>query len=385
MKVTTKAGDLAGAMALAAQVLETKTAVEILNAVHIVARADNIRLAVNVLNRALTLSVTAEVATPGEIAVPAKALAGLTRGLPRADRITIESGDKSVRVSCGRSRFTLPTMPVAHLPAMPAIDVAAGEIELDRKGFLAALEAIGFAASRDELRNYIHGVLLHDDDGHLALVATDGQRLAKRWMPSASFSPDLRCILPLATVATIAKLLSKTKADTITLRRSRALVELICAPDFVFVSKLIDATFPDYKRIIPPTPTNGATVARSELAAALARLGAMVVHSSERAAVVGFLWDPNDPVLRLSLPYQPDAVDDVLPASVFGTKSIWTGVQARHVGELIDGFGGESITVATDDNNTPILITDPMDATGFAIQSPCRPPGSSPATREDQT
>jgi hypothetical protein len=54
-------------------------------------------------------------------------------------------------------------------------------------------------------------------------------------------------------------------------------------------------------------------------------------------------------------------------------------LQARHASDLIDEFHGESVTIATDSNSTPILITDPADPTGFVIQMPCAAPSPSTA------
>ena len=88
---------------------------------------------------------------------------------------------------------------------------------------------------------------LHDEGGQLVAVAIDGHRLAKCRIPAAPFSQDLSCIVPLATIEPIVKLLGKSKAvERVKLRRSRTLIE-ITAPDFVLTSKLIDGTYPDYR------------------------------------------------------------------------------------------------------------------------------------------
>ena len=101
---------------------------------------------------------------------------------------------------------------------------------------------------REATRFYLDGVCLHDEGGQLVAVATDGHRLAKCRIPAAPFSQDLEpCIVPLATIEPIVKLLGKSKAvERVKLRRSRTLIE-ITAPGFVLTSKLIDGTYPDYR------------------------------------------------------------------------------------------------------------------------------------------
>ena len=53
-------------------------------------------------------------------------------------------------------------MPIEQLPPVPAIDDATGEIELDRKELLEAIKQIAFAASTEETRYYMNGILFHD-------------------------------------------------------------------------------------------------------------------------------------------------------------------------------------------------------------------------------
>ena len=174
MKLAVNAHELAGAMGLATQALDTRIVIEILSAVHIYAGEDgNMRLTVNTLDRALMVEVAAEITEPGEAAVRATALSGLAKGFPKDARITIVSDAQSARVRCGRSAYKLPVLPIENLPPVPALDDVAGEIELDRRELLEALQQVLFAVSTEEMRHYLNGVLLHDVPDRLALVATD--------------------------------------------------------------------------------------------------------------------------------------------------------------------------------------------------------------------
>ena len=105
---------------------------------------------------------------------------------------------------------------------------------------------------------------------------------------------------PMASIAAIIKLLTKTAVEDVRLRRSKSLLE-VSAPGFILTSKLIDATYPDYARVIPATPANSATVDHADLVAALARLDAVAEHETKGCRISsGFAWDPAEPVLRLS-------------------------------------------------------------------------------------
>jgi DNA polymerase-3 subunit beta len=370
MKLKANAGGLAGALALAGLALETRVVIAILGCVHIKAGTDGVtHFAVNVLDRAITVTAKAEVTEPGETVVRAAALAGLVNGFPKDGTVEINSDTEGATVRCGRARYRLPVLPIDQLPPAPVIDVVVGEIELDRKELLAAIKQVVFAASTEETRYYLNGLLLHDEGDRLVLVATDAYRLAKRQLTSAPFSVDHSCIVPLRTIAPLIKLLGKTTAEEVRLRRSKALLE-VSAPSFVLVSKLIDASYPDYARIIPKCPTNSATVDRTDLVAALVRLNAVSEHGEKLAALVGLAWEPAKPVLRLSLPNQPDAADDAIAATITGAASIWTAAQIAHIAELVDQIHNRNIRIATDGAGGAILVTDPDDDNLLVIQMP---------------
>jgi DNA polymerase-3 subunit beta len=254
---------------------------------------------------------------------------------------------------------------------VPLIEDVTGEVEVDRQELLEALKQVLFAISTEETRYYMNGVLFHDVPNRLALVATNGHQLTRCQIPSPPFAAGYTCIVPSASIPAIVKLLAKGVAEDVQLRRSETLFE-ISTPGLVFVSKLVDGTFPDYERVIPERPANGATVEHADLVAAITRLEAVSEHGKKLATLVGLRFDPVEPALRLSLPNQPEAANEEIPASVTGTVSIETAAQLRHVVDLVGEFHGKSICIASDGTSSPILITDPASAATLIVQMPCR-------------
>jgi DNA polymerase-3 subunit beta len=324
MKIVANAGELAGALALAALALDDRVKIEILRAVHIRVGADGIaHFTVNSMDRAITVTAQAEAVKPGEAVIRAAALAGLASGFPKDGTIEIETNAQGAQIRCGRAVYSLPVMPIEDLPEVAAIDVVTGEAELAREDLLAAIKQVTFAAATEVTRYYLNGILLHDEGSQLAAVATDARRLAKCRIPATPFSQDLTCIVPLATIEPIVKLLGKSKAvERVKLRRSKSLVE-ITAPEFTLTSRLIDLTYPDYRRVIPAAPDNSATVDRNDLVAALTRLAAVAAGERKIANLAGLEWSPAEPALRLSLPSQAGVagVHGPEPAQTVGTAT----------------------------------------------------------------
>jgi DNA polymerase-3 subunit beta len=372
MKLAANASELAAALSSVELALDARIVVAILGGIHIAAGADGtLRLTVNALDRVVAVTVTAEVAQAGDTVVRATALAGLVRGFAKDVMVTVTADAQGAQVRCGRATYKLPVMPIEQLPVVPAIDVVTGEVELNRKELLGAVKQVAFAASTEETRYYMNGILLHDDGQRLALVATDGHRLAKHRIPSAPLSSDRGCIISNATVTALIKLLSKTVAEDVRLRRSKALLELT-ASGVTLVSKLIDGTYPDYERVIPAASANSATVDHADLVAVLTRLEAVSAHEKNLQDLVGLAWGPAEPALHLSLPHQPGAAADVIAATVAGDLPVQTAAQLRHIVELVDELHGKRVCIASSGAGNPILVTDPEDAGHLIVQMPCR-------------
>lgn len=373
MKVIVTAKPLAAMLGLAASLVDSKLKIPALWQARLAADGDRLTISANVLDFALKLSSPAMIDVAGELAVSASRLAALAASFASDSEITI-SGDETVAsIACGRSRFKLPTIPLADLPSMPEITDEIGRIEIEREHLLELISKTGFAISTERARYYLNGILLHDSPSGLAVVATDAHRLARVILPGISgLSQDRTLIVPHAAIKIIAKLSANKAIDKLTLRRSKTLFEMAAAPSFTFVSKLIDATFPAYERILPEPSGNAAIVGRAELALALERIEA-VTPATKTAPTVGRVWTADEPELRVIVPGQPDLAHDPMAAETAGAG--WIAFQIRHGLDLLDALKGDRVRI---DSNavcgSPILITDPDDADFLIVQMPVAGP-----------
>src|SRR5256886_2421621 len=132
------------------------------------------------------LDLTIQAETPvaglvdGVVVVPARLGIEIVRSLdPGA--VTVEGDEDEVRITSGRSHFVVRTLPVGDFPRLPA---PAGEaVSLQASEFAEALRQVVRAASTDDARPMLTGVLLAAEEAGLRLVATDSYRLAVRGLP----------------------------------------------------------------------------------------------------------------------------------------------------------------------------------------------------------
>jgi DNA polymerase-3 subunit beta len=372
VKITANAGEIAGALGLAAALAGHARKIASLEAVRLVADDGGLRVSANVLEHALELTAPAAVEAPGETAVSAARLAALAAACPVDEAIAIGAEGTAARIACGRSRFKLPVIPFDQLPAALAFDKESGRVELPREEALELFQRPLFAVSTERTRFYLCGALLHDDGGDLVAVATDGHRLCRTAIAAAAgLSADRTLVVPRPAVEIIVRLLDNKNNERITLRRSQTLLAVEAA-GFTFASKLIDSTFPAYERVVPAPSNNVATVDRAAFALALRRVAAVADWSGKAERTVGLAWAAGEPLLRLCLAGL-DVADDVVDAEVAGRGRV--AAQLGYVAEMLEELGGSRVCVDAESPAGPIRFTDPDNVDCLALLMPCRWPG----------
>ena len=210
---------------------------------------------------------------------------------------------------------------------------------------------------------------MHDTDAGLAAVATDGHRLARVILPGVTgLSQDRRLIVPRPAIKVLLKLLADKEVELLTLRRSASLLE-ITSTKFTFISKLIDAEYPAYERLVSASTDNTAIVDRVALVQAVARIAA-VASDDKRLPLVGLTWKAPETALQLCIPDAPEIADDPIEAEVSGRGRL--AVQIKHLAQLLDELESDRVRIdAGTSAGSAILITDPDDANFTIIQMPC--------------
>lgn len=360
METTVNASELAAALASAASPSTDK--VPALGAVHLAAVDGKLAVTRNTLDFSLTISLSAEVAAAGEVAVSAPRLQALAASFDFKASIEISASEAVATIGRGRSRFKLATVPLCELPTPPLLVQQIGSVQLPREDLVTLLRP-AFVVGVDP-RRYLEGILLHDGKNGLLAVGTDGRRLARWCVPGPTgLSADFTPIVPRAVLRIISRLLADKSNERLTLRRSATLFSIETAR-IVFVSKLIDGTFPDYSRAIPTPSGNCVTVDRVAMLQALDHVQAV----AEKSRVVALSWNETEPALRLGLAGS-DGADDVLEAEVIGVARSTAQIHLLH--EMLSELSGQRARIDSAGGGNPILLLDVDHKDFTGILMPC--------------
>ncbi|MFZ2325016.1 MAG: DNA polymerase III subunit beta [Ignavibacteriaceae bacterium] len=258
MKFKINRDHFSNGLAQVLNVVGSKAAMPILSNVLIEAEKDHISLTTTNLDLGIRCKIKAEVKEGGSVTLPVKRLATIVRELPNVDVAFDSTATHQVKIASGGSNFRIMGIGAEEFPKLP--DSGDDKTFTLEQGELATmLSNVSYAQSTDETRYILNGVYFNFKDGKLALVATDGRRLAlvSKEMPVPSGSAGA-IILPAKTVAELLRLLGKGERLKIAFNERRAAFLIETGKDasgltdsIYLFSKVVEGNYPNYQQVIP--------------------------------------------------------------------------------------------------------------------------------------
>lgn len=228
-----------------------------------------------------------EPAQEGSITVPARKLVDICKALPENAQIIFKAQDEhKAKLQAGKSRFTLACLPPKEFPVM---DEGPGTLEfsLNQQDLRVLLDRVAFSMANQDSRYYLNGMLFEILGNQYRVVAADGHRLAMASIAHQNeFLSPKSIIIPRKAVLEMQRLFAEGKEEVGIVIGENHLSTMI--PQFSFTTKLIDGSFPDFRRVLPKGDGQEALVDREVLKQALTRIA--VLLNSKRQGV-GLLFD----------------------------------------------------------------------------------------------
>lgn len=270
MKFRVERDVLADAAAWVARSLPARPPVPVLGGVLIETDGDRLTVSGFDYETSARVELDATVGDHGRVLVSGRLLADITRALPSKPVDLVVDGARAT-ITCGSSRFSLPTMPVEDYPQLPTMPQVAGTVAGDR--LAQAVAQVAVAAGRDDTLPMLTGVRLEIEGERLTLAATDRFRLAVReldWTPTDA-TQSSAVLIPARTLSDVAKTLAGAGELEVALSAGDGMVG-ITGGGRRATTRLLDAEFPRYRQLIPAEHTSVAIVEVATLVEAIKRV-----------------------------------------------------------------------------------------------------------------
>ncbi len=272
MEFTVSKANLARELGFSQGVVEKKTTIPILSNVLIEASGDRITLTATDLELGIRCSCPARVKKSGSSTIPARRLLDYVRLLPDAD-IDVKVGDNHwANLTCGRAKTRMAGMSRESFPELPAMPEVLAE--LPAKIVAAMIAKTVFAISAEESRFTLNGALFVLRKTGMAMVSTDGHRLAlvEKDHPFDEVGDTYKALLPRKAMQELVKLCAEAGPDD-KIRFSgddnHLFFEL---GDRLLLSRKLTGNFPDYERVLPKEQPHSMVLSKDELRSVIERV-----------------------------------------------------------------------------------------------------------------
>jgi DNA polymerase III subunit beta len=258
MKFKINRDHFSNGLAQVLNVVGSKATMPILSNVLIEADRDHITLTTTNLDLGIRCKIKAEVKEGGAVTLPVKRLATIVRELPNVDVSFDSTPNHQVKLASGGSNFRIMGIGKEEFPPLPEFGDERS-FTLEQAELTAMLKSVAYAQSTDETRYILNGVYFNFRDGKLALVATDGRRLAlvsKELEVPAENAGAI--ILPAKTVGELLRMLDKGEKLKVSFSERRAAFQINTDKDssgltdsIYLYSKVVEGNYPNYQQVIP--------------------------------------------------------------------------------------------------------------------------------------
>ena len=263
MKIKVTQEKLSKALNTVSRIAVGKVTLPILNNVLIRVDKKKVSLVTTNLDLAITDFLPVSSSEDGVVTVPAKLLAEFVSNLPKGESIEIESKDTKFTIKAGKYSSTINGTIADDFPELPEIDAKKSVVyKLSVDEFKNSVGQVIIAASNDLTRPALTGVYFNTDDKTLAIAATDGYRLAEKKLIDKVES-EVKAIVPASSLQEVLRSITEDDEE-IEIAFSEDLVRFRLS-EVEVISKLIDASFPDYQKLIPKNNQIKITINREEL------------------------------------------------------------------------------------------------------------------------
>lgn len=348
MKLKVTQENLNKALGLVARVANARGTLPILS--NVLLKIDDNRLSVSATNLDIAIScqLGAQVQEDGSLTVPARLFQDLVNGLP-SGVIELEQDEQRLKVTTDSYKSVINGVAADEFPVMPAIEggtrwkVAA---PLLKRG----LQQVVLAASTDESRPVLTGVLFQTADKVLYIAATDSYRLAEKRL--SELQQDVKLLIPASALHDVLRIINDYEGDIEVVHDDQQVQ--FRAGDVELVARLIEGNYPDYRKLIPASFATTATMPRSELAS-ITKVSSLFARESAGSIVVS-VDEPSESIWIHAVASQLGENNATLKVDAKGSGSIT--LNSRYLLDALQVMDASDVRLGFNGKLEAVMLTD---------------------------
>lgn len=338
MKFSVAHEPLLSRLLLAGRAVSTRSAMPSLGGILVTVTGDSIELRSTDMEVGLSLALDADVETEGSALLPGRLLVDVVRSLPSGEKVAVElrPEQRDVEITAGTARFHLRTLAAEDFPRLPQLE---GEtMTMPATAFADTVERVARAASRDEVRPILTGILVSAEDKTLTMVATDSYRLSvKHTQLEQPVAQALEANVPARALRELARIVASEEAEEVEIALPGNQV-LFRAGGVVLSSRLIEGQFPSHKQLIPESFDHEVRLPREEFLDAARRVSQLaqrnaplrLAFSDQELTIAAETPEVGDASEAMPAPYSGEAIE-----IAFNPEFLIAGIESVDTDEIV--------------------------------------------------
>lgn len=337
---------------------------------NILIQTDNgrVKLSGTDLETVITTYVGASVEEDGAITVPARILSEFISHLS-ADTVNVYINDSIFYIEADKTKSKFNGVDASDFPDLPIINEDLPYIELDPKVFNKAISQVSFAVALDDTRPVFAGIFLSFSDGVLTVVGSDGFRLSEKSIEVDGKVEDFVAIINAKTIREISRLFnSYDEKIKMFINKDDNLCVFECE-DTMVAARLIEGSYPDYKRIIPSDTMFSTEFLASDL---LEAVKLTHVFAKDSNNTLKMLIDPKGHIKLSSSAQETGENSTEISSVIDGELDIPFEIifNAKYLLEFLTNNKFEKLSFFAKSNSTPCVLRSSEDDLFLHVMAP---------------
>jgi DNA polymerase-3 subunit beta len=336
LKLTTKRTELGSKLSIVSRAVSTRAATQALSGILVAAADGGVTLSATDGELGLRTDLEANVESPGSVLLPGRLLAELVRSLgDESVELELREAERDVEIRSGGSRFHLRVLAAEDFPRVP--DEEGEPLKIPAKALAETVELVAPAASQDDMRPVLTGVLVTASEREMTMVATDSYRLAvKRTELESPIGGELEANVPARALRELGRLVAADEVEevAVTLLPNQALFR---AGGVLLNTRLIDGQFPNFRQLLPESYEHDVRLPREEFLAVARRVSQL----AQRNAPLRLALSSGELKVSASTPDVGDA-EEAMPAA-FDGEPLEIGFNPDFLKDGIDSVQGDEV------------------------------------------
>ncbi len=363
MKISTSKEHLLHAVQLAGRITGKKESLPILSCILLEAAEKELTIRATNLEAGIEIVIPANIQDEGVIAVPAGVISQTIQSIS-GDTVALHISEGNLLVESRGSKNLIKAIPHDEFPSLVG-ETKESEFTISRTHILSAIQSVSYAASPSMIRPELGSIYISLDNGAIIAVATDSFRLAEKKVPGATKKSSGDLLIPLKHSNELVYVLERLASEDVQIIADDTQC-VVSGGGVRFISRLVEAQFPNYKEIIPKTFTTEATVLKSDLTEVLRK--ARIFSGPDTQ--VGFHIYPKRKIFSATA-RSPEIgeMSDSIDAAVSG-EDIDINFHIGYLADCLPSIQSDSLTLSFAGVGKPLVIRGVSDASFMYLVMP---------------